>query len=65
MYGNWKKFLAVIWPAHFLSISGFSFGLPVAPFYLHERGVKPGDQLNFWVSIFAAATPLTLIIFSP
>jgi len=62
---NWKKNLAVIWLSQFLSIAGFSFAMPFAPYYIQDLGVTDPARLKFWVSVFAAATPLTLAVFSP
>lgn len=44
---------------------GFSFALPFAPYYIQELGVTEPTQLKIWVSLFAAATPLSLAIFAP
>lgn len=62
---NWKKNLAVIWLSQFFSIMGFSFALPFAPYYIQDLGVTDPVRLKLWVSVFAAATPLTLAVFSP
>lgn len=61
---SWKRNLAFIWVAQFLSIMGFSFGLPFAPYFFQELGVKP-SELSMWVAFFGASTPLTLAVFSP
>ena len=44
---------------------GFSFGLPFAPYYFQELGIRDPAELKLWVALFAAATPLTLAIASP
>jgi len=62
---NWKKNLAVIWLSQFLSIMGFSFAMPFAPYYIQYLGVTDPVRLKLWISVFAAATPLTLAVFSP
>ena len=62
---NWKKNLAVIWLSQFLSIMGFSFAMPFAPYYIQDLGVTDPVRLKLWISVFAAAAPLTLAVFSP
>lgn len=62
---DWKRNLYVIWTAQFLSIMGFSFGLPFAPYYMQELGVTDPVDLKFWASLFASAAPLSLCVFSP
>jgi DHA1 family multidrug resistance protein-like MFS transporter len=62
---SWKKNLVVIWISQFLSIAGFSFAMPFAPYFLQELGVTDPDRLKIWVAAFAAAAPLSLALFSP
>ena len=62
---NWKQNFAVIWLSQFISIMGFSFALPFAPYFIQELGVTDPVRLKMWVSVFAAATPLSLAVFSP
>jgi MFS transporter, DHA1 family, multidrug resistance protein len=62
---HWKRNLAVIWLAQFLSISGFAFCMPFAPFYIQELGVHDPVKIKMWVAAFAAATPMGLAIFAP
>lgn len=62
---HWKRHLAVIGVSQFLSFMGFFFAMPFAPFYIQELGVHDPVKLKMWVSIFAAATPLSIAIFSP
>lgn len=62
---NWKQNLAVVSLSQFLSIAGFSFAMPFAPYYIQELGVTDPVGLKLWVSLFAAATPLSLAIFAP
>ncbi len=62
---HWKQNLAVVWLSQFISILGFSFALPFAPFFIQELGVRDPVKLNLWVALFAAATPLSLGVFSP
>lgn len=62
---SWEKTYIRIWIAQFTSIMGFAFALPFAPFYIQELGVTDPAEVKVWVSLFAAATPLALAIFSP
>lgn len=62
---TWEKTYIRIWVAQFTSILGFAFALPFAPFYIQELGVTDPAEVKIWVSLFAAATPLGLAIFSP
>ena len=62
---NWKQNLAVIWLSQFISIIGFNFALPFAPYFIQELGVTDPVKVKLWVAVFAAATPLSLAVFSP
>ncbi len=62
---NWKQNLVMIWLSQFLSIMGFSFALPFAPYYIQELGVTDPVKVKLWISLFAAATPLSLAVFAP
>lgn len=62
---NWKKNLAVIWISQFLSIMGFSFALPFAPYQMQALGVTDPQTLKLCVSLFAVAVPFSLAIFAP
>ncbi len=62
---SWKRNYAAIWCSQFLSIMGFSFSIPFAPYYIQNLGVSEPGQLALWVSLFNAATPLGLIVSSP
>jgi DHA1 family multidrug resistance protein-like MFS transporter len=62
---RWKRNLAVVWFAQFISIMGFSFAMPFVPFYMQELGVTDPVKLKLWISLFSAATPLTIAIFAP
>ncbi len=65
MMVNWKRNLAVVWASQFLSIMGFFFAMPFAPFYIQDLGVHDPVSLKMWVALFGAAAPLSLAIFSP
>jgi len=62
---SWRRNLFFIWASQFLAIMGFAFALPFAPYYMQELGVTDPARLRIWVAVFAAATPLSLAIFSP
>lgn len=62
---SWRQNLVVVWISQFLSIMGFSFALPFAPYFIQDLGVTDPTQLKLWVSLFAAATPLSLAIAQP
>ena len=61
----WKKNFVVVWFSQFLSIMGFSFAMPFAPFFMQELGVTDPAKLKMWVALFAAAAPVTLAILAP
>jgi len=62
---HWKQNLAVVWVSQFLSIMGFFFAIPFAPYYIQELGVRDPVKIALWVSLFGAAAPFSLAIFSP
>lgn len=62
---GWRQNLAIVWLSQFLSIMGFSFAMPFAPYFIQELGVTDPVRLKLWVSLFAAATPLSLAIAQP
>ena len=62
---HWKQNLAVVWVSQFLSIMGFFFAIPFAPYYIQELGVHDPVKIKLWVSLFGAAAPFSLAIFSP
>jgi DHA1 family multidrug resistance protein-like MFS transporter len=62
---HWKQNLAVVWVSQFLSIMGFFFAIPFAPYYIQELGVRDPVKIKLWVSLFGAAAPFSLAIFSP
>ena len=63
---TWKRHLFVIWTAQFMSAIGFSFGLPFISYLMQEdMGITDQVKLDYWVSAFSAACPLTMMFFSP
>ncbi|MBI2441945.1 MAG: MFS transporter [Lentisphaerae bacterium] len=61
----WKNNLAMVGLSQFLSMLGFAFAMPFAPYYIQELGITDQSELKKWVAVFTAATPLTLAIFAP
>ena len=58
--------MAMIWASQFLSIMGFSFALPFAPYFLQQDlGITRHAELQMWVALFSAATALTMGIAAP
>lgn len=63
---SWKKRMAVVWASQFLSIMGFSFALPFAPYFLQEElGVTRHGELQMWVAFFSASTAMTMAVAAP
>ncbi|MFH0879256.1 MAG: MFS transporter [Lentisphaerota bacterium] len=62
---HWKRTFYTVWASQFLSIMGFSFALPFAPYYIQELGITDPVKLKIWVALFASATAVSLAIFSP
>ena len=61
-----RRNILTVWLSQFLSIAGFSFAIPFAPFFMQENlGVHDPVQLRLWVSAFNAAVPLTMAFFAP
>ncbi len=58
--------MALVWAAQFLSIMGFAFALPFAPYFLQqELGVVQHGELQLWVALFSASTAVTMAIAAP
>ena len=63
---SWRRNVLTVWLSQFLSIAGFSFAIPFAPFFMQENlGVHDPVKLRLWVSLFSAAVPLTMAFFAP
>ncbi len=63
---NWRRNVLTVGLSQFLSIAGFSFAIPFAPFFMQEQlGVSDPVHLRLWVSAFNAAVPLTMMFFAP
>jgi DHA1 family multidrug resistance protein-like MFS transporter len=63
---NWRRNVLTVGLSQFLSIAGFSFAIPFAPFFMQEQlGVSDPVHLRLWVSAFNAAVPLTMTFFAP
>lgn len=58
--------MALVWASQFLSIMGFSFALPFAPYFLQkDLGVVQHGELQMWVALFSASTAVTMGIAAP
>lgn len=58
--------MALVWGSQFLSIMGFAFALPFAPYFLQqELGIVRHGELQFWVALFSASTAVTMGIAAP
>ncbi|MFH1476647.1 MAG: MFS transporter [Verrucomicrobiota bacterium] len=62
---EWKRNLVMVALSQFLSIMGFSFAMPFAPYYIQQLGVTEPNELKMWVALFTAAAALTLAVASP
>jgi DHA1 family multidrug resistance protein-like MFS transporter len=62
---NWKRNLAFVWAAQFLSIVGSSFAMPFIPFYMQDLGTTDHAGLSLRVAQFAAAGNISICLFSP
>ena len=51
--------------SQFLSIMGFAFAMPFAPYYIQQLGITDPSDLKKWVALFTAASALTLAIAAP
>ncbi|MBN1836605.1 MAG: MFS transporter, partial [Spirochaetales bacterium] len=62
---DWRRNLVFVWIAQVLSLVGFSFALPFAPFYLQELGVRGEETLRIWSGLFMAGAGIPLAIMTP
>lgn len=62
---RWKRNLTFIWVSQFLSIGGFMFCLPFAPFYIQKLGVTDPLRLKIAVALFGMATPFAMAFAAP
>lgn len=66
MSHSWKKQMALVWASQFLSIMGFAFALPFAPYFLQqELGIVRHGELQLWVALFSASTAVTMGLAAP
>jgi DHA1 family multidrug resistance protein-like MFS transporter len=61
----WQRNLTFLWTAQVLSMIGFNFALPFAPFYLQELGITGRSELRLWSGLFAAGAGIPLAIAAP
>src|ERR1035437_4579735 len=62
---EWKRNLVMVGLSQFLSMMGFAFAMPFAPYYIQQLGITEPNELKMWVALFTAAAPLTLAVASP
>jgi len=62
---EWKRNFVMVALSQFLSIMGFSFAMPFAPYYIQQLGITDPNELKMWVALFTAAAALTLAVASP
>ena len=55
---EWKRNLVMVGLSQFLSMMGFSFAMPFAPYYIQQLGITEPNELKMWVALFTAAAPL-------
>ena len=62
----WKHNLAVLWPAQFMAMLGFSVTLPILPLFVHqELGVSDTELAAFWVGLSGFTMGLGMFIAGP
>ena len=62
----WRRQMLMIWLSQCLSIMGFSFAFPFAPFFLQrDLGVPEGPELAMWVSLFSFVAAVTMGLAAP
>ena len=62
---EWKRNFVMVALSQFLSIMGFTFAMPFAPYYIQQLGITDPNELKMWIALFTAAAPLTLAVASP
>lgn len=62
---GWRRQLAVIWVAQFLSIAAFCFGIPFVTYHIQALGIHDERQVLIWSAIFAGAAPITFCVAAP
>ncbi len=61
----WKRNLAVIAVALFLSVMGFAFTFPFLPLFVHDLGIDDPGQAAFWSGVAGMAMGGTLFLTGP
>ncbi len=62
---DWKRNFIIVALSQFLSMMGFSFALPFAPYYIQQLGIIEPNELKMWVALFTASSSLTLAVAAP
>ena len=61
----WRRNLAVIAVAQFLTILGFAFTFPFLPLFVRDLGVEDPGQAAFWSGVAGGAMGATLFLTGP
>ncbi|NOY79849.1 MAG: multidrug efflux MFS transporter [Kiritimatiellaeota bacterium] len=62
---HWRRNLAVVWTAQFVSIMGFSLALPFVPYYIQELGVTDPKAVKFWAALAASSSAFSFALTAP
>lgn len=62
---EWKRNLVVVMFSQFLSMMGFAFAMPFAPYYIQQLGITEPNELKMWVALFTASASMALAVASP
>jgi len=62
---EWKRNFVVVALSQFLSMMGFAFAMPFAPYYIQQLGITEPNELKMWIALFTAAAAMTLAVAAP
>ncbi len=62
---GWKRSFYAVFVGEILAVVGFTASFPIIPFFIGDLGVTDPALLNLWVGACAAASGVTMFIFSP
>ncbi|MBN2558402.1 MAG: MFS transporter [Clostridia bacterium] len=61
----WKRNLYAAWVTQFISMLGFSFGVPVLPYYIQQLGVTSPEMVKLYTGLITAVPAVTLGLMAP
>ncbi|MFO7611806.1 MAG: MFS transporter [Clostridia bacterium] len=61
----WKRNLYAAWVTQFISMLGFSFGVPVLPYYIQQLGVTSPEMVKLYTGLMTAVPAVTLGLMAP